>query len=209
VNCNPSLRIDHEDKTTTTTTTSTTITESPIDIEIKKPIVLDCLKLVAPKKKLDLIEKSKRSEEQQERESKLRNIVVKQRIEERILISQRNAKFDFNKCPLLSKPSELYIRRLKSPSPSLQFQQIESDESSFELKKQNKLDGPLTNSNSNTFWPLSCLRLIYSNDLENGMALVEYQKLHLNKHIADIFIHFTIENGLKLMTHSNFRLFAK
>lgn len=52
VNSNPSLRIDYE----ITNNDGTKIyIPSPIDIEIKKPLVLETLKAVAPKKKLDIM----------------------------------------------------------------------------------------------------------------------------------------------------------
>lgn len=50
VNCNPSLRIDYELETRDGRILSVL---SPIDLEIKKPLVLDTLKLVAPQKKLE------------------------------------------------------------------------------------------------------------------------------------------------------------
>lgn len=51
VNCNPSLRIDFEIETKQGTYSLL----SPIDLEIKKPLVLETLKLVAPKKKLEIM----------------------------------------------------------------------------------------------------------------------------------------------------------
>jgi hypothetical protein len=52
INCNPSLRIDYE---TQTKDGKIVRLPSPVDIEIKKPLVIDTLKLVAPKKKLMLM----------------------------------------------------------------------------------------------------------------------------------------------------------
>lgn len=52
VNCNPSLRIDFESETSDGRTVSLA---SPIDVEIKKPLILETLRLACPKKKLDLM----------------------------------------------------------------------------------------------------------------------------------------------------------
>lgn len=52
VNCNPSLRIDYEIETADGSVLSVL---SPIDLEIKKPLVLETLKLVAPPKKLEIM----------------------------------------------------------------------------------------------------------------------------------------------------------
>lgn len=52
VNCNPSLRIDYEIETNDGHVLSIL---SPIDLEIKKPLVLETLKLVAPRKKLEIM----------------------------------------------------------------------------------------------------------------------------------------------------------
>lgn len=52
VNCNPSLRIDYEIETTDGRVLSVL---SPIDLEIKKPLVLETLKLVAPPRKIELM----------------------------------------------------------------------------------------------------------------------------------------------------------
>lgn len=52
VNSNPSLRIDYE---ITNDDGTKTYIPSQIDIEIKKPLVFETLRLVAPKKKLDIM----------------------------------------------------------------------------------------------------------------------------------------------------------
>lgn len=52
VNCNPSLRIDFESETPDGRIVSLA---SPIDVEIKKTLVLETLKLACPKKKLVLM----------------------------------------------------------------------------------------------------------------------------------------------------------
>jgi hypothetical protein len=52
VNCNPSLRVDYELESKDGRIKSV---PSPIDIEIKKPLVLETLKLVAPKRKIDIM----------------------------------------------------------------------------------------------------------------------------------------------------------
>jgi len=52
VNCNPSLRIDYE---TEDIDGKQINIPSPIDTEIKMPLVLETLKLVAPKQKLDYL----------------------------------------------------------------------------------------------------------------------------------------------------------
>jgi tubulin polyglutamylase TTLL11 len=51
VNCNPSLRVDYELESKG----KSTLLPSPIDIDIKKPLVLETLKLVAPRKKIQLM----------------------------------------------------------------------------------------------------------------------------------------------------------
>lgn len=52
VNCNPSLRIDYELEGPNG---QIVCLPSPIDYEIKKPLVLQTLKLIAPQKKLNLM----------------------------------------------------------------------------------------------------------------------------------------------------------
>lgn len=52
VNCNPSLRIDYDVETRDGHVLSVL---SPIDLEIKKPLVLETLKLVAPQRKLKIM----------------------------------------------------------------------------------------------------------------------------------------------------------
>ena len=52
VNCNPSLRIDYEIESKEGGKISI---PSSIDVEIKRPLVLETLKLVAPKKKMDIM----------------------------------------------------------------------------------------------------------------------------------------------------------
>ncbi len=52
VNCNPSLRIDYE---TEDIDGKILNIPSPIDTEIKMPLVFETLKLVAPKQKLDYL----------------------------------------------------------------------------------------------------------------------------------------------------------
>ena len=52
VNCNPSLRIDFECESPDG---EVKLLPSPIDVEIKKPLVLETLKLACPKKKIELM----------------------------------------------------------------------------------------------------------------------------------------------------------
>jgi hypothetical protein len=52
VNSNPSLRIDYE---ITNEDGTKTFIPSVIDIEIKKPLVFETLKLIAPKRKLEIM----------------------------------------------------------------------------------------------------------------------------------------------------------
>lgn len=200
---------------------------SSIDIDIKKPLVLETLKLVAPKRKLDIIEQCKRKEEQIEKANKYRNCLVQQRLVERNQqkLTEKKKKFDYSKCPLLSKPGEQYIKKLnKMTSPrSLtlfnEFNHLRSTSTgllysatstSIAMSKRSdtlKLsENNLATSNTERGTERKrCLRSIYPKTRIQD----QYEKFFILEAIADIFVSFTLENGVKLMSHADFRSFVK
>ncbi|CAF0831238.1 unnamed protein product [Brachionus calyciflorus] len=209
VNCNPSLRIDFESETPDGQIKTL---PSPIDVEIKKPLVLETLRLACPKKKLEQIERLKKEEEQVQRSALYRQNLVKHRIEQRSLSSIQSKKINFNKMPLLSKPSESYIKKLKastSNTPDLKsnLNQTESSGSTTSILTSNFMNSSSTiiSSNNSSSKTSQCLRNIFPN---NNLRR-QYNHLFIQDNIADLFIFFTMYNNYKLMTHGEFRLFVK
>ncbi|RNA15188.1 tubulin polyglutamylase TTLL11 isoform X1 [Brachionus plicatilis] len=199
VNCNPSLRIDFESETLDGTIMTLA---SPIDVEIKKPLVLETLKLACPKKKLEMIEKMKKEEEQAEKAAMHRKNLVKQRIEQRSVSSMKFKKLNFDKIPLLSKPSQSYIKKLRSASSEPRTNSTDnSDISSLKSSKTTIK----TSTYSSSLTSASYLRNIFPN---NNLGS-QYNRLYIQEGISDLFIFFTIHNTLKIMTHDDFRLFVR
>ena len=136
---------------------------------------------------------------------KHRNSLVKQRIEERLQSAKKLQKLDLEKCPLLSKPGETYVKTLKKnvsvPSLGLfnEFVQTETSPSSTNLKQKDflKLETIVESAKA-----ASCLRQIYPSTRNTTQFFVLEET-------ANIFISFTLSNGLKLMIHSEFRSFIR
>lgn len=193
-----------------------------------------------------------------EKAAKVRSYLVKQRMEQRIISAKLVQKFNFEKFPLLSKPGELYKKKLKlnsgtpstvansavkqppnnnSASPSTvynHFGPTSNNTSSYSYynnnynSNNNSQSSSLTNLNSTSklslaksnsefdfkspsqiinqsFSSRSCLRNIYSAQMNKP----QYNHLFVQENIADLFIFFTLYNGTKLMSHSDFRLFVR
>ncbi len=142
-------------------------------------------------------------------------------------------KFDYNKCPLLSKPGEQYIKKLnnKTSPRSLslfnEFHNLRSVSSSMLysssscMSKVNSSFNTSTNS-ENSVTPngtsvKSCLREIYplkattatTGGVGKNSAGNQYEKYFILEAIADIFIGFTIGTDVKIMSHADFRAFVK
>ena len=154
----------------------------------------------------------KKKVEQIEKANKYRNSLVQQRMEEKSLMKFQTCRFDIDKCPLLSKPGELYIQKLNRKNSPRSFNLfIEYNNPRSSIKSQSfsetnliMQEGAKSQSRVNRA-PKSCLRNIYpktryENQFDNLLAL---------ESIADIFIHFTLSNEIKIMCHSNFRALVK
>ena len=153
---------------------------------------------------------------------------------ERLSFAQKKTpKFDIDKCPLLSKPGELYKRKMKmnaSPNypifnvnrskPStttINEEQLKCDpEATFAPQPSETETKTMANSNASktselnssnisSEKPQSCLRNIYP----ASRFKLNYAPLFINEHVADIFIYFTLNSGTKHMTHADFRTFVK
>lgn len=130
--------------------------------------------------------------------------MVKQRIERRSISSIKYKKINFDKIPLLSKPSQSYIKKQRS----INFEQLENISDNRENCTHNTTIKSFINrtktSNSSSLSE-NYLRNIFPNiNLRN-----QYNQFYLYENIADLFIFFTINNTFKLMTHDDFRLFVK
>lgn len=101
-----------------------------------------------------MAEKSAKKEEQQlEKAAKARNNIVHQRIEERISFAQKpKPKFDIDKCPLLSKPGELYKRKMRmgSSTSNLNYPIFQVRSSSSQSNTNNSENSNTKNSASGT-----------------------------------------------------------
>lgn len=135
-------------------------------------------------------------------------------MEQRLQSAKRVPKFDLNKCPLLSKPSEnykiTYNLNIKHTSSTLALlnQEFKSEinqlrpsmcpyQSMSNLANTSKLI--LNRKNK------SCLRNIYPNTRYEK----QYEHLFLNESISDLFISFASCNNLKLMFHADYRRFIQ
>lgn len=115
--------------------------------------------------------------------------------------SKKKQVFSFDKIPLLSKPSESYIKKLKlnSAGSEVRLSKISTPETTSSI--HSSLGSYSTDSSSST----SCLRNIFPN---NNLRNV-YNHLYVQENIADLFLFFTLYNESKMMTHTEFRLFIK
>lgn len=155
---------------------------------------------------------------------KAREQLVRQRIEQRLLSAKKIRTLDIEKCPLLSKPSGLYLKNKVKPKLTLQskdensLMNIDSNTSS---KNSFSSDATKSRSSLNTINDknVSCkdtsnksvrnfLRAIYSQQA-NTKSLKTYERLKLLEHVADIFMCFTMFVRSKFMSHLGFRSFIK
>ncbi|CAF0814940.1 unnamed protein product [Rotaria sordida] len=122
VNSNPSLRIDFDKYEAG----KTIYQPSPIDEEIKKPLVLETLKLAIPKKKLDTITRHAQFQANDEIIAQRVEKVAQRRVEERSekIKSARKTRFDIKLNPFFSRPLESiakeFVRQQHGPQ---QFEQ--------------------------------------------------------------------------------------
>ncbi len=181
-------------------------------------------------------EQCRRKEEQIEKANKYRNSLVQQRMIERLNQQLIKKKFDYSKCPLLSKPGEQYIKKLnnKTSPRSLslfnEFHNLRSTSSSIfytsftSMSKINITLNSSTNSDnnnnsncsviSNRSAEKSCLREIYpyhksTAERSDNLEKNQYNKFFILESIADIFIYFTLGSNVKLMNHTDFRAFVR
>ena len=154
-------------------------------------------------------EKNKREEEYQDRATKFREYIVKQRMEERLISAQKTRKFenfDINKFPLLSKPGEQYKKRFKEKNIFSTTLSIVNKLGNNEIQRASTAYRSSKNyaNMSENMRTIKSLRNIYPN-----RGKINYNHLFTAEQIADIFNYFTLSNGLKTMTHSDFRDFVK
>ncbi|CAF1159100.1 unnamed protein product [Rotaria sordida] len=105
VNANPSLRIDFDKENGAG---KLIYQSSPIDEEIKKPLVLETLKLALPKKKLSTFVRHVQSQVHDELMAQRVEKVAQRRVEERNekIKSARKTRFDVKSNPFFSRPSD-------------------------------------------------------------------------------------------------------
>ncbi|CAF4657120.1 unnamed protein product [Rotaria sp. Silwood1] len=105
VNANPSLRIDFDKENGAG---RLIYQSSPIDEEIKKPLVLETLKLALPKKKLNTFARHAQLQVNDELMAQRVEKVAQRRVEERNekIKSARKTRFDLKSNPFFSRPSD-------------------------------------------------------------------------------------------------------
>lgn len=146
-------------------------------------------------------EKLKKETEQAEKAALHRKYIVKQRIEQRSISSMKFKRINFDKIPLLSKPSQEYIKQQRSKSSDSRANNtIMIDTSTLKSSKNLIKTSKFSSSASSSY-----LRNIFPN---NNLR-AQYNQLYTQESIADLFIFFTIHNTYKLMTHDDFRIFVK
>lgn len=137
-----------------------------------------------------------------------RTLIVQQRIEERLKSAKKSCKIDLNKCPLLSKPSDQFSKNYRlnqsksSTSMDLRPFYIINSQS---LVNTSFNFGSTPQMNSSTRKGKSCLRNIFPMTRYDR----QFDHLFVFEQISDLFISFSIYNGFKLMTHSDFRSFIR
>lgn len=142
-------------------------------------------------------------------EAKIRETLVKQKIEQRLLSAKKVVKLDIDKCPLLTKPSELYMKNVGLNSTTTMTTTTNKlvKNNVVTLSKLNQAPPKTTNGSSRrTTATSSLLRLIYANTTTNRHC---YEHLKILEHVADIFMCFSLFDRSKLMTHFAFRTFIK
>jgi hypothetical protein len=164
-------------------------------------------------------EKCKRDQEQQERAARARRALVKQRIDTRWsqLARPSRAFFDLNKCPLLSRPGEAYLRSKLNNNSSSNASEAES-RTRAAASNTNTNECNVSNANSLATAAKSnrsCLRPIYPSSSRQRA----YERLFLLEQIADLFIRFTLLSsigdagkascGNKCMSHVDFKHFTR
>jgi hypothetical protein len=133
--------------------------------------------------------------------------------------AKNQIKFDINKFPLLSSPSETHKAKfLKNRSSAVIVNSFQAhnnptvtSQSSFDEPNTRSTMSYLSESNSNipkkSNSKKSCLRAIYPQ--ANNKNIRKFYDHFIADQIADIFLYFTLSNTSKTMTHSNFRSFVK
>ncbi|CAF1040081.1 unnamed protein product [Adineta steineri] len=234
VNANPSLRIDFDKENDTG---KLVYQSSPIDEEIKKPLILETLKLALPKKKLNTLARHNQKEANDELLLQRLEKVAQRRIDERYeRIKSARKHFDLKSNPLFSRPPE----RKKKESEDLQQEQIKPSTNPLIRKTKNISDTeedddeigppivllPETNSihpyrissamsrrpiiKSATSRYQSTIRIESDKKLKlifSSIQKTKYQHLILLDKIAYIYIQFVTILGHKTMTSLQFRSF--
>ncbi|CAM2703411.1 unnamed protein product [Rotaria socialis] len=127
VNANPSLRIDFDKENEAG---KLTYQSSPIDEEIKKPLVLETLKLALPKKKLHTFARHAQLQVNDELMAQRVEKVAQRRVEERTekIKSARKTRFDLKSNPFFSRPSDTvtkeFMRLQQEQQEQLQQQKV-------------------------------------------------------------------------------------
>lgn len=150
--------------------------------------------------------------------------MARQKAEEKLLNKKRERKtIDLDKCPLLSKPSKSYKKKLSQNESDSVSEAAPSEISIsntnlttssvlprvstiFEYSSNDNLV-ELPSSSSVKAKQKPCLRNIYGANLKSAS---KYEFLYLPGHIADIFVAFTLtESTSKYMSHEQFHLFSR
>ncbi|CAM4752219.1 unnamed protein product [Rotaria magnacalcarata] len=144
VNANPSLRIDFDkeneagklmnsfldNKHHRLVSGKLTYQSSPIDEEIKKPLVLETLKIALPKKKLHTFARHAQLQVNDELMAQRVEKVAQRRVEERTekIKSARKTRFDLKSNPFFSRPSDTvtkeFMRLQQEQQEQLQQQRV-------------------------------------------------------------------------------------
>jgi hypothetical protein len=180
----------------------------------------------------------KHNEQSIEKQTQMRSTLAKQRFQENkaALSKKRLRKIDIDRCPLLSKPSDSYKRKMKvganfssdnninrrdqpvlnledSASPASGASQLENSSANFGHSENNFAQNnnkTVKNKSSmhseNVKKEKPLLRNIYKFDSKSS---TRYEHLYLEEHIADLFIALTISKSSKFMNHHEFQTFAK
>lgn len=153
----------------------------------------------------------KREEQQKEKEVKAREQLVKQRLEQRLLSAKKIRMLDIEKCPLLSKPGDMYLKN------KIRQKLVPSKEDNVGLNVPSKNSFNLDTTPSQSSFSISSkamnrsagstLRVIYPQT--GGKNSHSYERLKMLEHVADIFMCFTLFVRSKFMNHFCFRSFIR
>ncbi|CAF0767589.1 unnamed protein product [Adineta ricciae] len=220
VNANPSLRIDFDKENEMG---KIIYHASPIDEEIKRPLILETLKLALPKKRLQTFTRHAQIQVKDELLIQRLERVAQRRIDERNerFKSARNTRFDIKRNPYFSRP--LPTRKSKECEDTISIESphellLSADKQiiharvtskgqrgrSATVARHSMMKSAASRPRSPPrFNSPKRLQLIYPSSDKT-----KYQHLVLIDKIAYIYIHFVVIHGDKTMSNAQFRTFA-